>query len=136
MNLKIIYHQYVAPKIIVFTANKASFLENNKEYEDPNNIFYTFGGVVTQFEDAIKFLLNDTGSKILTKPEISPKPTNKPFYLSELDEENLFEYNLNSKEFFMKIPSLILMILLFIIWIITLLFCIILIQKMIKLENY
>jgi hypothetical protein len=37
---------FVAPKIIVFT--------NNKE-----NIFYTYGGVVTTFQEITKFLIDE-----------------------------------------------------------------------------
>ena len=38
----------VAPKIIIFTSNKETFIKNNKEYEKDSNLFYKFGGIATQ----------------------------------------------------------------------------------------
>ena len=43
-----------APKIIIFTKNKKTFFENNKDFH--NNTFYNFGGVVDTFEEVKTFL--------------------------------------------------------------------------------
>ena len=44
---------FVAPKIIVFTSNINSFYMHNKDYFNKENIFYTYGGVVSHFEEII-----------------------------------------------------------------------------------
>ena len=46
----------VAPKIIIFTKNKAKFIENNKEYKNNINLFYAYGGIATTFDEIKKFL--------------------------------------------------------------------------------
>ena len=48
-----------APKIIVFTRNKNKFMEHNKDFENKNNSFYSFGGIATTFEQVKKFLLTE-----------------------------------------------------------------------------
>ena len=52
----------VAPKIIIFTRNKKTFMEYNKEFIT-NNLFYTFGGVVTTFKEVKKFIKKQNESK-------------------------------------------------------------------------
>ena len=48
-----------APKIIVFTKNKEKFLRDNKEYEESNNVFFTFGGIKTSFEEIEEFVTKE-----------------------------------------------------------------------------
>ena len=48
-----------APKIIVFTNNKEKFYMLNKDYHNKENIFYTYGGVVTTFQEITKFLIDE-----------------------------------------------------------------------------
>jgi len=72
----------VAPKIIVFTSNKEKFIEYNKEYQNNSNLFYTFGGIATTFNEIIKFL----------KDEIIPQKIEK-----KDDIQFAFEY-IDSKE--------------------------------------
>ena len=50
---------FVAPKIIVFTNNKKKFYMLNKDYHNKENIFYTYGGVVTTFQEITKFLIDE-----------------------------------------------------------------------------
>ena len=45
----------VAPKIIIFTGSKEKFIEYNKNYQNASNIFYTFGGIATSFNEIKKF---------------------------------------------------------------------------------
>ena len=47
---------YFAPKIIVFTSNKENFIENNKEYQNNENMLYKFGKVADTFKKIKKFL--------------------------------------------------------------------------------
>ena len=47
----------VAPKIIVFTSSKESFVKYNPEYY--NNKFYSFGGIAIDFQKLKYFLKND-----------------------------------------------------------------------------
>ena len=47
---------YIAPKIIVITKNIQTFKYNHKEYENDNYIFYSFGGVVDNFDGIKNFL--------------------------------------------------------------------------------
>ena len=49
----------IAPKIIVFTKNKEKFLRDNKEYEESNNVFFTFGGIKTSFEEIEEFVTKE-----------------------------------------------------------------------------
>ena len=51
----------VSPKIIIFTRNKQTFIENNKDYK--NNTFYNFGGVVDTFQEVVKFLRSESKLK-------------------------------------------------------------------------
>ena len=51
----------VAPKIIIFTRNRQTFIENNKDYQ--NNTFYNFGGVVDTFQEVVKFLRSESELK-------------------------------------------------------------------------
>jgi hypothetical protein len=53
----------VAPKIIVFTSNKEQFYILNKDYHNKENVFYNYGGVVTTFQEIIKFLNDDIRPK-------------------------------------------------------------------------
>ena len=49
----------ITPKIAVFTMDKDDFLKNNKNYQDDNNKFYSFGGIKTTIEE-IEIFLNIT----------------------------------------------------------------------------
>jgi len=49
----------IAPKVIVFTSSSQKFFNYNKEYQNKENIFYSFGGVATKFEEIIRFLKNE-----------------------------------------------------------------------------
>ena len=60
---EIIIDIYVAPKIIVFTSNKEQFYILNKDYNNKENVFYNYGGVVTTFQEIIKFLNDDIRPK-------------------------------------------------------------------------
>ena len=60
---EIITDIYVAPKIIVFTSNKEQFYILNKDYHNKENLFYNYGGVVTTFQEIIKFLNDDIRPK-------------------------------------------------------------------------
>ena len=51
----------VAPKIIIFTRNKLTFLKSNKDYQ--NNKFYNFGGVVDTFQEVVKLLRSESELK-------------------------------------------------------------------------
>ena len=51
----------VAPKIIIFTRNKQTFVKSNKDYQ--NNTFYNFGGVVDTFQEVVKFLRSESELK-------------------------------------------------------------------------
>ena len=46
----------VAPKIIIFTKNKESFIKSNEEFQNNNNLFYKFGGIATTFDEIRQFL--------------------------------------------------------------------------------
>ena len=59
----------IAPKIIVFTGNKAKFLEYNKDYYNINNNFYNFGGIASQFDEIQNFLKSDFRPKNLIKSD-------------------------------------------------------------------
>ena len=49
-----IIDMYIAPKIIILTKNKQSFISSN--IYNQNNTFYNFGGVVDTFQEVQKFL--------------------------------------------------------------------------------
>ena len=70
---------FVAPKIIVFTNNKEKFYMLNKDYHNKENIFYTYGGVVTTFQEITKFLID----------EIKPRKLEKNNSIKFLKNENL-----------------------------------------------
>ena len=70
---------FVAPKIIVFTNNKEKFYMLNKDYHNKENIFYTYGGVVTTFQEITKFLID----------EIKPRKLEKNNAIKFLKNENL-----------------------------------------------
>ena len=46
----------VAPKIIIFSKNKESFIKSNEEFQNNNNLFYKFGGIATTFDEIRQFL--------------------------------------------------------------------------------
>ena len=50
---------FVAPKIIVFTKDKTKFLENHRNFENNDNIFYNHCGVADSLIEIIKFLKNE-----------------------------------------------------------------------------
>ena len=51
-----ILKMYIAPKIIVFTKNKENFVKENKDYSSNENVFYTFGGIATSFNEIKEFV--------------------------------------------------------------------------------
>ena len=53
---------FVAPKIIVFTKDKTKFLENHRNFENNDNIFYNHCGVADSLIEIIKFLKNEIAS--------------------------------------------------------------------------
>ena len=57
----------VAPKIIIFTRNKQTFVKSNKDYQ--NNTFYNFGGVVDTFQEVVKFLRSESELKKINNAE-------------------------------------------------------------------
>ena len=60
---KNIKEMYITPKIIVFTGSKENFIELNKNYENKDNKFYTFGGIAVGFSQIKTFLNADNESK-------------------------------------------------------------------------
>ena len=50
---------YIVPKIIVYTSDPEKFIETNKDYKNPNNAFYRFGGVANTFKKLKHFLKNE-----------------------------------------------------------------------------
>ena len=74
---------YFAPKIIVFTSNKENFIENNKEYQNNENMLYKFGKVADTFKKIKKFLKSVRDN--LMEFENKPK--------KEEEEEEDFETN-------------------------------------------
>ena len=64
---------YFAPKIIILSNDK--FIESNKNYQDKNNEFYKYGGVVNNFEDIKKFI-EKNDKQILEEVSISEKINN------------------------------------------------------------
>ena len=59
----------VAPKIIILKGSKEKFIEYNKNYQNASNIFYTFGGIATSFNEIKNFLQNDKGIKKVNNPD-------------------------------------------------------------------
>ena len=57
-----IIYIYVAPKFIIFSNNKEKFIGTNRDYQNKENSFYNFGGVVTSIEEIIHFLINDNNT--------------------------------------------------------------------------
>ena len=81
---------HVAPKIIVFTADKEEFLKYNKDYLKSSNIFYTNGGIATQFEEILKIIKTENRVKEVVRAEVDK--------INEPDEElMIFEY-IDSKD--------------------------------------
>ena len=81
-NLKIMC---VAPKIIVFTSTIYMFLKYNKDYQNIENKFYSFGGIETTF-DKIKEFLKCNKKSIKNNSSNYVPPTLKDLYLnSEYD---------------------------------------------------
>lgn len=84
----------IAPKIIVFTYNKAKFIEFNKDYENNDNRFYSFGGIGIKFDD-IKEFLNDKINQTVNNniPENHEHQINSPNPTNNLNQTQLtFEY--------------------------------------------
>jgi len=77
------HRMYFAPKIIVFTSNKENFIENNKEYQNNEDMFYKFGKVANTFKKIKKFLKSERDN--LMEFENKPK--------KEEEEEEDFETN-------------------------------------------
>jgi len=61
---------FIIPKIIIFTANKERFLENNKYYIDKYYLFYNYGGIQTSFDEIKNFLLKSLSKSINKKDKI------------------------------------------------------------------
>ena len=60
----------VIPKIVIFTKQKESFINSNKQYENIiNNSFYNFGGIKTTFEEIKQFLISSQNEKKLKTEE-------------------------------------------------------------------
>ena len=87
----------IAPKVIVFTGNSQKFFKYNKEYQNKENIFYTFGGVATTFEEIIRFLKNENqiDKKIEPQKFLEKEPL---VQLNKLEESEYMFYFLDSKE--------------------------------------
>jgi len=66
---------YFAPKIIIFSNDKHKFIESNKNYQDKNNEFYKYGGVVNNFDDIKKFI-EKNDKQILEEVSVSEKINN------------------------------------------------------------
>ena len=45
-----------SPKIIVFTKDQDKFIQNNKDFKNEKNKFYSFGGIATEFKQIEDFL--------------------------------------------------------------------------------
>ena len=48
----------IIPIVIVFTGKKSKFLEDEKDYENIDNNFYNYGGIVTSFNELKQLLMN------------------------------------------------------------------------------
>lgn len=59
----------IAPKLIVFTKDKEKFKLENPQYENKDNIFYTFGGIATSYDEIDKFLEDKFEPQSFTKPD-------------------------------------------------------------------
>ena len=59
----------VIPKIIVFTKQKKQFIEDNEEYYNIDNKFYTNGGIATTFESIKEFLKEEIDFNDLNIPD-------------------------------------------------------------------
>ena len=57
----------VIPKIIIFCRNKDKFRENNRNYQNINNLFYNYNGIKTTFQEVKNFLLNNDIQEIIKK---------------------------------------------------------------------
>ena len=103
-----INEMYCAPKIIVFTMSKESFLHFNKDFNDENNKFYTFGGIATDFEEIKMFLQNKKEPEKTDRyeePQLtfdyidSKEKLTLPLFFKALIEKiakkNINDYNLN-----------------------------------------
>ena len=88
---------YFAPKIIVFTGNCQKFFTYNKEYNNKENIFYTFGGVVDKFEGIIQFLKGENQiDKNIEPPKFLEK---EPLaFLNKPEQEGYAFYYLDNKD--------------------------------------
>ena len=94
-----------APKIIVFTSNEKRFIENNEEYKDEENIFYTFGGVATDFQTVKQFIINErkvSFTKILNKSNIF---SNYPLSFEYIDNKEKLYLPIFFKFLIDKIPN-------------------------------
>ena len=107
----------VAPKIIVFTMDKKSFLDYNPTYNNDDNKFYTFGGIATTFEEVKSFLQNKTEPEknnefeedrlsfdYIDSKEKLTLPLAFKALIEQTKKENINNYNLNLyKEYYNKI---------------------------------
>ena len=64
-----ITYMKIAPKLIVFAKDIEKFKLENSQYEDKENIFYTFGGIATTYEEISKFLKNEFKPENLKEPD-------------------------------------------------------------------
>ena len=111
-----INEMYCAPKIIVFTMSKESFLHYNEDFNDENNKFYTFGGIATDFEEIKMFLQNKKEpekTERYEEPQLtfdyidSKEKLTLPLFFKALIEKiakkNINDYNLNLYETYKNI---------------------------------
>ena len=111
-----INEMYCAPKIIVFTMSKESFLHFNEDFNDENNKFYTFGGIATDFEEIKMFLQNKKEPEKTDRyeePQLtfdyidSKEKLTLPLFFKALIEKiakkNINDYNLNLYETYKNI---------------------------------
>ena len=112
-----INEMYCAPKIIVFTMNKDSFLDYNEDFDDEQNKFYTFGGIATKFDEVKMFLQNkkepEKKNDRYEEPQLtfdyidSKEKLTLPLFFKALIENipkiNIYNYNLNLYETYKNI---------------------------------
>ena len=65
-----ILDMYVAPKIIVYTKNKENFIQENNDYTNEENKFFTSGGIATTFNELKEFLIDKKEEEIRKQDEV------------------------------------------------------------------
>ena len=97
----------VVPKILIFSKNKKIFIENNFDYNNFENKFYTFGGIATIIEE-IKEFLNKENKDFIKNDSFCISQIN---FLNKEDELKEIENNLDVQltfEYIDKIEKLFL----------------------------